>query len=170
MKKLDLEKRHESMRGWFAYELYGQMAKNPKIILVVGDFGYKVFDYIKRDFPKRFMNVGASEQAMIGIAIGLALEDKIPIVYTVSSFILYRPFETIRNYVNHENVPIKIIGSGRNKDYLDHGLCHWAEEDKEIMKIFNNIEAVWPERFEEIPTLVDDMIKSEKPWYINLRR
>ena len=158
------------MRGWFAYELYKQMIKNPKIILVVGDFGYKVFDYIARDFPKRFINVGASEQAMIGIAVGLALEGKIPVAYTVSSFILYRPFETIRNYVNYENIPVKIIGSGRNKDYLDHGLCHWAQEDKKIMKIFKNITAKWPDTLGEIPDLVANMIKSKNPWYLNLKR
>ena len=170
MKKLSLKNRHESMRGWFAYELYKHMAKNPKIFLLVGDFGYKVFDHIKRDFPKRFINVGASEQAMIGIAVGLALEGKIPITYTVSSFILYRPFETIRNYLDYENIPVKLIGSGRNKDYLDHGLCHWAEEDKKIMEIFKNIKARWPKNLEEIPKAVSDMLKSNKPWYLNLRR
>ena len=153
MKKLNIRNRHESMRGWFAYELYKQMAKNPKIFLLVGDFGYKVFDYIERDFPKRFINVGASEQAMIGIAVGLALEDKIPITYTVSSFILYRPFETIRNYLDYENIPVKLIGSGRDRDYLDHGLCHWAEEDRDVMAIFKNIEARWPKNLKEILSL-----------------
>ena len=170
MKKFDLKNRHESMRGWFAHELYRQMAKNPKIILVVGDFGYKVFDYIQRDFPERFINAGASEQAMIGIAVGMALIGKIPVAYTVSSFLLYRPFETIRNYLHYENIPVKLIGSGRNKDYFDHGLCHWSEEDKKVMKIFKNIDAKWPENLDEIPGLVDDMIKSNKPWYVNLRR
>lgn len=170
MKKLNLRDRHSSMRGWFAYELHRQMANNPKIFLVVGDFGYKVFDYIRRDFPERFINVGASEQAMIGIAVGLALTGKIPIAYTVSSFLLYRPFETIRNYLDYESIPVKLIGSGRNRDYLDHGLCHWAEEDKKIMKIFKNINAEWPRAKEELPNLVDDMVKNDKPWYVNLKR
>ena len=170
MKKLNIKNRHESMRGWFAYELYENMAKNPKIWLVVGDFGYKVFDFIQRDFPERFINSGAAEQAMMGLAVGLALEGKIPIVYTVSSFLLYRPFETIRNYLDYESIPVKLVGSGRNKDYSDHGLCHWAEEDKKVMKIFKNINAKWPKVKEELPDLVNDMIKSDKPWYINLRR
>jgi len=158
------------MRGWFAYELYKNMAKNPKIWLVVGDLGYKIFDHIRNDFPKRFINCGAAEQAMMGIAVGIALEGKIPIVYSMSSFLLYRPFETIRNYIDYERIPVKLVGSGRNKDYLDHALCHWAEEDKKIMNIFKNIEAKWPEKLEEIPDLVCDMLKSNKPWYINLRR
>jgi transketolase len=170
MKKLEIKNRHNSMRGWFAYELYKQMAKNPKIWLVVGDFGYKVFDYIQRDFPERFINTGAAEQAMMGVAVGLALEGKIPIVYTVSSFLLYRPFETIRNYVNYEKIPVKLIGSGRNRDYLDHGLCHWAEEDKQVLKVLSNIKGKWPKTKEEISGLVSDMIKSDKPWYISLKK
>ena len=170
MKKLNIKDRHNSMRGWFAFELYKRMAKNPKIWLVVGDFGYKVFDRIQRDFPKRFLNSGAAEQAMMGIAVGLALEGKIPIVYTVSSFLLYRPFETIRNYVNYESIPVKLAGSGRNRDYIDHGLCHWAEEDKQILKVLNNIKGKWPKTKEKIPDLVSDMIKSNMPWYISLKR
>ncbi len=170
MKKLDIKDRHPSMRGWFAYELYKHMAKNSKIWLVVGDFGYKVFDRIQRDFPERFINSGAAEQAMMGIAVGLALEEKIPVVYTVSSFLLYRPFETIRNYLDYERIPVKLAGSGRNRDYLDHGLCHWAEEDRQVLKILKNIEGRWPENKEEIPVAVDDMIKSDKPWYLSLKR
>lgn len=170
MIKSNIKYRHESMRGWFSYELYKHMAKNPKIWLVVGDLGYKVFDRIKNDFPKRFINCGAAEQVMMGIAVGLALEGKIPIVYSMSSFLLYRPFETIRNYIDYERIPVKLVGSGRNKDYLDHALCHWAEEDKKVMSIFKNIEAKWPAKLENIPLLVSTMLKSNKPWYVNLLR
>ena len=93
-------KRHDTMRGWFAYELYQQMKKNKNIWLVTGDLGYKMFDSIKDDFPDRFLNAGSSEQAMMGIAVGLALKGKIPFVYSITPFLLYRSFETIRNYIN----------------------------------------------------------------------
>jgi len=170
MKDLDIKYRHNSMRGWFAYELYKQMAKDERIWLIVGDLGYKAFDYIKRDFPGRFLNCGASEQAMTGIATGMALNGKIPFVYSITTFLLYRPFETIRNYINHEKIPVKLIGSGRNKNYVHDGFSHWAEEDKEVLKIFGNIEALWPENKEEIPGIVDRMINDNNPWYLNLRR
>lgn len=170
MKTLNVKYRYNNMKGWFAYELYKQMANNKEIWLIVGDLGYKMFDYIKRDFPKRFINVGASEQTMIGISIGLALEGKIPFAYSITPFVLYRPFETIRNYVNYESIPVKLIGAGRNKDYFDHGFCHWAPEDKKVMKIFKNIEPNWPKKKEEIPHLVRKMVKSNKPCYVNLTR
>jgi len=163
-------KKHDTMRGWFAYELYQQMKKNKNIWLVTGDLGYKMFDSIKDDFSDRFLNAGSSEQAMMGIAVGLALKGKIPFVYSITPFLLYRSFETIRNYINHENIPVKLIGGGRDKDYSHDGFSHWAEEDRQVMKIFDNIESRWPKTKEEIPTLVEKMIRIKKSYYINLKR
>jgi len=163
-------KRHDTMRGWFAYELYQQMKKNKNIWLVTGDLGYKMFDSIKDDFPDRFLNAGSSEQAMMGIAVGLALKGKIPFVYSITPFLLYRSFETIRNYINHENIPVKLVGGGRDKDYSHDGFSHWAEEDFEVMELFENIWKTWPKTKEQIPKLVEEMIKSKTPYYINLKR
>lgn len=167
MKKITI---HQSMRGYFAYYLYQEMIKNKKIYLVTGDLGYKMWDQIRQDFPDRFINAGASEQAMVGLAVGLALEGKIPFVYSITTFLLYRPFETIRNYINHESIPVRLVGSGRGRDYEHDGISHWPEEEKGILDIFKNIKAVWPEKLTEIPTLVKKMTKINKPWYINLKR
>lgn len=161
---------HPSMRGYFAYYLYKEMERNSKIYLITGDLGYKMWDEIKKDFPDRFINAGASEQAMMGLAVGLALEGKIPFVYSITTFLLYRPFETIRNYLNFERIPVRLIGSGRGRDYTHDGISHWPEEEKEVIAIFKNINAVWPESLMEIPLLVKKMIKINKPWYVNLRR
>lgn len=158
------------MRGYFSYELYYHMRKNKNIWVVVGDLGYGMFDEIKKAFPDRFINVGAAEQTMMGVGIGLALEGKIPFLYTATPFLLYRPFETIRNYINRERIPVKLIGSGRGKDYLYDGFSHWAEEDRKIMKIFSNILSFWPKNKEEIPNLLSKIISNNQPVYLNLRR
>lgn len=161
---------HPSMRAHFAHAVYNKMKKNKKIWVIVNDLGYKMWDKIKADFPDRFINAGAAEQSMVGIAVGLALSDKIPIVYSITSFLLYRPFETIRNYINYEKIPVKLVGGGRQKDYFHDGFSHWSEEDREVLKIFKNIKSEWPETNEQIPQIVTEMIRSKKPWYLNLKR
>lgn len=158
------------MRAQFAKSIHKHMKKNKNIYVVVNDLGYKMWDDVRRDFPNRFISVGAAEQTLIGVAVGLALSNKIPIVYSITTFLLYRPFETIRNYLNYEGIPVKLIGSGRDKDYAHDGISHWAQEDREIMAILKNIKSFWPEETSEITKLVDRMIKSKKPWYINLKR
>jgi len=163
-------KLYPTMRGYFAFNIYKHMAKNKNIWVVTGDLGYKMWDGVREEYPERFINTGASEQAMLGIAIGLALEGKILVVYSITPFLLYRAFETIRNYIDREKIPVKLVGAGRGKDYLHDGFSHWAEEDKKVMNIFKNIISLWPEKKEEIPNLVNKMIASSKPWYINLRK
>lgn len=159
-----------SMRRVFADAVYDQMAKNKKIWVITGDLGYKMWDRVRGDFPNRFVNAGVSEQAMMGVAVGLAQEGNVPIVYSITPFLLFRPFETIRNYINFEKIPVKLIGSGRDDEYFREGFSHWALEDRQIMKIFGNIVARWPKNTYEVEQLTAEMIKSPKPWYINLKR
>jgi len=146
------------------------MLKDKSIWVITGDLGYKMWDKVKEKFPERFLNVGASEQSMLDIAVGLALEDKIPIVYSITTFLLYRPFETIRNYINHEKIPVKLIGSGRNKDYKHDGFSHWAEEDKKVLSMFKNIQAYWPKSTKDIHDLVNKILTIKEPFYINLNK
>ncbi len=165
--------KHDSMRGWFAHELYNHMSENPNIILLTGDLGYAMFDYIRKDFPSQFINCGAAEQGMMGIAVGLALEGKIPVVYSITNFLLFRPFETIRNYVNYEKIPVKLIGGGRDKDYKHDGISHWSEDAFKLFtedSVFDNIRAFWPDTKEEIPDLLTKVLETKEPYFVSLRR
>lgn len=160
----------QNLRRRFADEVYQAMKTNDNIFIVTGDLGYKMWDQIRQEFPNRFVNVGAAEQCLIGVGVGLALEGKIPIVFSITPFLLYRPFETIRNYIDHEKIPVILVGAGRDKDYLHDGFSHWSEEDKQVMKIFENINSVWPESADEVSKITPKIINSHQPWYINLKR
>ena len=98
------------MRKLFAEKLHNEMAVNENIYLLTGDLGYGLWDRIKIDYPDRFINFLSSEQLMLGAAVGMALEGKIPVVYSISPFVLYRPFEWIRNYLHNENIGVKLVG------------------------------------------------------------
>ena len=119
------------MRKEFASFLHAEMALNEKLILLTGDLGYGLWDKIKIDYPDRFYNVMSSEQLMLGAAVGLATEGFIPIVYSITPFVLYRPFELLRNYLHHENISVKLVGGGRDRDYGYLGFSHWAKKDRD---------------------------------------
>jgi len=156
------------MRKQFAEFLHNEMAVNENIYLLTGDLGYGLWDRIKIDYPDRFINFLSSEQLMLGAACGMAMEGKIPVVYSITPFILYRPFEWIRNYLNHEQIPVKLVGGGRDKDYGYLGFSHWAEEDIKVMSVFKNIELYKPQVGEE--DLFKKLIYNNKPSYLNLSR
>lgn len=161
---------HPSMRGQFAYELYKAMAVDEHIVLITGDLGYGQFDAHKEDFKDRYYNVGASEQSMIGIAVGMALSGKIPFVYSITNFLLYRPYETIRNYINYEKIPVKLCGGGRDKDYEHDGISHWSEDAEKVLEAFPNIVQFWPDTTKELITSVQELLKNDKPSFISLKR
>lgn len=113
------------------------------------------------------MNVGSSEQLMIGVAIGLSYSGYIPVCYSITPFLLYRPFEFIRNYLSHEQVPVKLVGSGRDRDYDHDGFSHWAEEDKRIMSQLD-VTVCKPAKLTE--KVFEQFLLCEKPAYLNLCR
>ena len=156
------------MRKEFASFLHDEMSYNEKIILLTGDLGYGLWDRIKIDYPDRFYNVMSSEQLMVGAATGLAMEGLIPLVYSITPFVLYRPFELLRNYLDHENIPVKLIGGGRDKDYGYLGFSHWAEEDIKVLSTLENIQLFKPKKLSS--KIYKEFLYNEKPSYLNLKR
>jgi transketolase len=146
------------------------MKLNPDIYLITGDLGYGLWDDIMNEYPDRFFNVGSSEMAMMGMAIGLAMEGKIPFVYSITPFAIYRPFEMIRNYINHENIPVKILGGGRDDEYGYLGFSHWASEDIAALNVFENLIKFKPHTQEELEGAFRFAINEKKPTYINLKK
>lgn len=157
------------MRRTFADALLIEARKNPKIILLTGDLGYKMWDQLREELPEQFVNTGAAEQALLDIACGLALEGRIPFVYTITPFLL-RGFETLRTYIDHEKINVKLIGGGRDKDYAHDGFSHDASDIKDFLTPLKNIKQYFPETKEEIPNLVTEMVNSDQPSFISLRR
>ena len=156
------------MRKEFASMLHSEMSLNENIILLTGDLGYGMWDKIRIDYPDRFFNPLSAEQLMMGAAVGMAMEGKIPIVYSITPFVIYRPFELIRNYLDHENIPVKIVGGGRDKEYGYLGFSHWAEEDINILSNFKNISLFKPKDFTK--SIFNEFLYNKKPSYLNLSR
>ena len=146
------------------------MKVNDKIWLVCLDLGYKIFDQHFKDFPKRCINPGASEQAGMDIAIGLALSGKIPFIYSITPFLIYRPFEAIKLYLDHEKIPVKLIGSGRWDDYKIDGPSHDAIGVSAFLRPLESLKTYFPKEKEEIPNIVEELVTNEVPCFLSLKR
>lgn len=158
------------MRKECAQLLFGSIIEDESIRVITADLGFGILDSIKSAFPDRFYNVGAAEHLMIGVAVGMANEGLKPVCYSMSSFLLYRPFEMLRNYVSYEKVPVKLIGSGRDKDYSHDGISHWAHDDDLVLNALPNI-GIWkPKDLKDLETGWYNFINSSEPEYLNLTR
>jgi transketolase len=155
------------MRRKIADLVHSEMEKNKILWVITSDLGYKMWDQCFLDFPDRCINVGASEQSMIGIAVGLTLSGKMVFCYSISTFLLYRPFEWIRNFLSWGQVPVKLLGGGRDKDYEIDGITHDASD---IKKYIPDVVQYFPEKEEELDKIFRETLLNNKPTFISLRR
>ena len=100
------------MRNYFADILYKKIKKNRNIILLSADIGNRLFDKIKKDFPKNFLNCGIAEPNMITFGSGMAKEGFLPICYTITNFLIYKSIEQIRNDAIYNKNKIVLVGTG----------------------------------------------------------
>ena len=100
------------MRFVFVKELIKYTKKNRDVYLITSDLGYRAFEEFAKLFPKKFINVGVSENNMIGIAAGMAVNGKKVFVYSILPFVVFRSLEQIRNNILHNDLDVNIIGAG----------------------------------------------------------
>ena len=158
------------MRNRFGQLLAESIAKDERIWVLTGDLGFGVLNKTREAAPDRAYNVGAAEQLMVGTAVGLAHNNKIPIFYSITPFVIFRPYEWLRNYLNHEGAPVKLVGAGRNQDYGHLGFSHWATDDEDALQAFPNIKIYKPNSIEELNSIWEEFLYNDKPCYLNVRR
>jgi transketolase len=158
---------HESMRGFFGFELWKAMKDDPSIILLTGDLGYGMLDEHQK-IEGQFYNCGAAETTMMGIAAGLAQEGKRPFAYTISSFYL-RAAEPIALYIAREKLPVVMIGAGRDGDYAHDGPSHNGTNAQEYMRMLG-IKSFYPQDKNEIEDLMIKLRNTKEPCFVSLRR
>ena len=158
------------MRKKFGELLAQSMIADPKVWLLTGDLGFGVLDQARQSVPERSFNTGAAEQLMVGAAVGLTHNGAIPICYSISPFVIFRPFEWIRNYLDHEGAPVKLVGTGRDRDYGHLGFSHWAEDDEKALSMFPNIKIYKPNSEQELESVWDEFLYNQQPCYLNIKR
>jgi transketolase len=122
------------MRNAFVRALVQLAAEDSRVMLLTGDLGFMALEPFSDQFPERFVNVGAAEQDMVGLATGLAEAGLVPFVYSIGTFASLRPYEFIRNGALLHSLPVRIVGVGAGLDYGHNGVTHYALEDVAVMR------------------------------------
>lgn len=133
------------MRNSFADVIFEIGKSDPRICMLVADISPAgSIVKFREQFPNRFINTGVAEQAMIGIAAGLALKGMRPFCYTIATFSLYRPFEMIRVDLCYQNLPVTVIGMGAGVIYSTLGGTHHTMEDVAVASAIPNMTVLAP--------------------------
>jgi transketolase len=144
--------------------------KDSKLILLVGDIGFGIFDEFIEKHPDKFINCGIAEQNMIGTAAGLASNGFHVVVYTIIPFLLYRPFDFVRNLIAHQNIPVCLIGVGGGFVYDNLGFTHYAKEDLNLISSLPNFKILTPFDPNSAQNCFESAFSFDKPTYIRLMK
>ncbi len=142
--------------------------KNKKIFFITADHGAWALSEYKASCSKQYLNIGISEQNMVSVAAGMALNGHKVFIFTITPFLIERAFEQIKMDASYANLPIVIVGNGSTLTYANHGASHQAIEDLSLIRSLPNFLIFNPSTNDLAKKAVDLSFKSNKPVYIKL--
>ena len=154
-----------------ALECVHKLAQHDKRVLFIGsDLGHGVLEKMKNELPDQFFMEGVSEQYIIGMAAGLAMEGFIPYVNTIATFLTRRCYEQVAVDLCMHDLPVRLIANGGGGVYAPLGPTHLAVEDIAIMRALPNMAVVAPCDADEMNRLMMSTLEWPHPIYIRLAR
>lgn len=153
------------MRRQFGKTIVKLAEKDKRIVLIIGDVYQEMDDFVSK-FPDRFFNLGLCEQSMISIAAGMAIEGSRPIVYTLTPFLIERPFEQVKIDIDGQKLPVMLVG---NDDYPTHGMTHRPLNAEGLVGLLKNTHGYFPRNSAETEKAMLDAYLIGEPAVICLK-
>jgi transketolase len=156
------------MRNAFADELTKLSDHDPRLVMLSGDIGNRLFDKFRAAHPSRFYNCGVAEQNMTGVAAGMALTGMRPITYTITPFVTTRCLEQIRTDICYHDLPVMIVAVGAGLSYAGLGPTHHSCEDIAFLRAIPNMVVICPGDAWEVRAAMRAALKQDRPVYIRI--
>lgn len=156
------------MRNAFADEITRLGAEDPRVVLLSGDIGNKLFDKFKAAAEPRFFNCGVAEANMMGVAAGMALSGLRPVIYTITPFTTTRCLEQIRVDACYHRAPVVIVGTGAGLSYAELGPTHHSCEDMGLLRLLPEMTVLAPCDAVELRAALRAALKHDGPVYMRI--
>ncbi len=158
------------MRTTFINTLTEMARIDDKIMCIIGDTGFSVFEDFEKEFGPRFVNVGIAEQNFVSFGAGLAAMGMKPYIYNVVSFMTLRAAEQIMLDICYQENPVVLVGVGGGFAYATAGPTHHAIQDIAMMTALPNMTVVCPGDPVEMKAVMHISKDYGKPLYIRIGR
>ena len=153
-------------------EAIAELGKENKNIFVLdADLaGATKSDIFKKVNPDRFIDVGISEQDLVGTACGLTSFGKIPFASSFSVFMAGRAYDQIRMSVAYANNNVKLVGSHAGITVGEDGATHQMLEDISMMRNLPNMKVFSVSDDVQTKAVVKYMAENYGPCYLRTSR
>lgn len=139
-----------------------------RVVFIGSDLGPHTLSEMKRQLPKRFFMEGISEQHIIGMASGLAMEGFLPYIVTISTFLIRRCLEQILIDACFHKLPLRLIGFGGGVVYAPLGPTHWATDDFALLNPLPGMTILAPCDAQESIALLKETLTWDGPVFLRL--
>jgi transketolase len=156
------------MRKQFVKTVEDILGKDKSLVLLLGDIGVFGFRNSFASYPERVYNIGILEQSTISLAAGLAKTNLIPIVHTITPFIIERALEQIKVDFAFQKLGGNFVSVGASYDYAALGATHHCPADIAILKNIPGMEITVPGTPEEFDSLFRQSYNNGNPTYFRL--
>jgi transketolase len=157
-------------RDAFIEEVTKKLEKDKSIYFLSADFGAAALDSLRERFASNFLHCGISEQAMLDIASGLALEGNKVFVYAMAPFISLRSIEQTKCGAGLMDLPICILSVGIGLGYADAGPTHYSTEDFACLRSIVGSSIYTPSDVPSTIMIAKEMLEKPKFSYVRLDR
>jgi transketolase len=144
--------------------------RDQRVVFIGSDLGHGVMCDFQREFPERFFMEGVNEQAIVGMAAGMALEGRIPYVHTIATFLTRRCFEQVVVDVCMHDLPVRLLAAGGGVVYAPLGSTHLAIEDLAILRPIPNLGIIAPADAVEMARAMEASLDWPHPLYIRFAK
>ena len=158
------------MRDAFTRALMREAASDPRLTLITGDLGFGVLKPFWETYPAQFVNAGIAEQAMTGLAAGLARTGRTVLTYSIGNFPTLRCLEQIRNDCAYHDANVKVVCVGGGFVYGSLGMSHHATEDMAVLRALPGVTVFTPGDPAEVEAIVPVMLRTPGTCYLRLGR
>jgi transketolase len=156
------------MRDAFFAALTDAAERDECIWALTGDLGIGLFDDFCRVAPGRYVNVGIAEQALVGVAAGLAYAGMRPVAYSIAPFLTARAHEQVRVDVAMGRANVTLVGVGGGVAYGYLGPTHHGTEDLAVMRALPGMTVLAPADPGEARRATDAALALDGPVYLRL--
>jgi len=145
--------------------------QNPNVVVFDADLSKSTLTaQFKEKFPKRFFNMGISEQDMVNEAAGMSLKGKIPFITSYCVFLAGRAWDQIRNTACYSNLNVKFGGAHAGISVGPDGATHQSLEDIAIMRVLPNMTVIAPSDYWETKKAILAAADIEGPVFVRFGR
>lgn len=139
-----------------------------KLVVIVGDISHGILSDFRYQYPNRYFNIGISEAAMVNVAAGLSASGLIPVIHTITPFLIEKSYEQIKLDFAYQELGANFISVGGAFEYSKLGCSHHCYTDYSMLSKFESCDIYYPGSENEFSIIFNEVYNNGRINYFRL--